>query len=72
MDGRTETIWIEEAFMIAIKELTKAARADFVSLMQTDAQCSHCWCLNHRAPTGCDLRIVFKRFFERKARYVFT
>jgi GNAT superfamily N-acetyltransferase len=22
-------------------------------LMQTDAQCSECWCLNHREPAGC-------------------
>jgi GNAT superfamily N-acetyltransferase len=26
---------------------------DFVSLMETDSQCSECWCLNHREPAGC-------------------
>lgn len=39
--------------MIQIKNLDINNWNDFVSLMQTDAQCSECWCLNHRAPSGC-------------------
>lgn len=39
--------------MIVIKRLTSDTWTDFVSLMQTEAQCSECWCLNHREPAGC-------------------
>lgn len=39
--------------MISIKNLTENTWEDFVSLMQTDAQCSECWCLNHRESAGC-------------------
>lgn len=39
--------------MIAVKKLTSDTWTDFVALMQTDAQCSDCWCLNHREPAGC-------------------
>lgn len=39
--------------MIAVNRLTSDNWNDFVSLMQTDAQCSECWCLNHREPAGC-------------------
>lgn len=39
--------------MIAVKKLTSDTWNDFVSLVQTDAQCSECWCLNHREPAGC-------------------
>jgi GNAT superfamily N-acetyltransferase len=31
-----------------IKPLSSAAWKDFVSLMESDAQCVDCWCLNHR------------------------
>lgn len=31
---------------------------DFSSLMQTDSQCSECWCLNHREPTGCPTGVI--------------
>lgn len=27
--------------------------SDFAELMRSDAQCSDCWCLNHREPAGC-------------------
>lgn len=41
-----------------IKELTHETWSDFESLMKTDAQCSDCWCLNHRevaiCPTGIE------------------
>jgi len=33
--------------------LSESSWSDFVSLMQTDSQCSECWCLNHRESTGC-------------------
>jgi GNAT superfamily N-acetyltransferase len=36
-----------------IKPLSPSNWNDFVLLMKTDAQCSECWCLNHRAPSGC-------------------
>lgn len=36
-----------------IKELTNDTWRDFVSLMETDTQCSECWCLNHRESQGC-------------------
>jgi len=36
-----------------IKQLGTDTWTDFVSLMQMDAQCAECWCLNHREPTGC-------------------
>ncbi len=36
-----------------ISQLTTKTWDDFVSLMQTDSQCSECWCLNHREPAGC-------------------
>lgn len=38
---------------MTIQQLSSANWNDFVSLMQTDAQCSECWCLNHREPAGC-------------------
>lgn len=38
---------------LSIKQLSGDTWADFVSLMQTDVQCSECWCLNHREPAGC-------------------
>lgn len=38
---------------LSIQTLSSANWNDFVSLMQTDSQCSECWCLNHRAPAGC-------------------
>lgn len=37
----------------AIRPLTVNTWNDFVSLMGTDAQCTECWCLNHRMPAGC-------------------
>lgn len=39
--------------MPTIKQLSIDTWADFVSLMQTEAQCSECWCLNHREAAGC-------------------
>ncbi len=36
-----------------IKNLDLTTWSDFVSLMQSDKQCSECWCLNHRKPEGC-------------------
>lgn len=36
-----------------IEQISAANWNDFVSLMRADAQCSECWCLNHRAPAGC-------------------
>ena len=38
---------------MTIQQLSSANWNDFVSLMQTDAQFSECWCLNHREPAGC-------------------
>lgn len=38
---------------MTIQQLSSANWTDFVSLMQTDAQCLECWCLNHREPAGC-------------------
>jgi hypothetical protein len=38
---------------VTIQQLSAANWDDFVSLMQTDAQCSECWCLNHREAAGC-------------------
>lgn len=39
--------------MIYVKELSADNFNDFASLMKTDAQCSECWCLNHRESGGC-------------------
>lgn len=36
-----------------IQQLSSDNWNDFVSLMQTDKQCSECWCLNHREPSEC-------------------
>lgn len=38
---------------VSIQQLSSENWKDFVTLMQTDAQCSECWCLNHREPAGC-------------------
>lgn len=38
---------------LEIQPISSSTWNDFVSLMQTDSQCSDCWCLNHRAPSGC-------------------
>jgi GNAT superfamily N-acetyltransferase len=38
---------------MTIRKLSSENWNDFASLMQTDAQCSDCWCLNHREPAGC-------------------
>lgn len=39
--------------MISLKPLENETWNDFVSLMETDTQCSECWCLNHRQARGC-------------------
>lgn len=48
---------------------TKAISADtwndFVSLMQTDTQCSECWCLNHREQRGCATGILAQKKMQK-------
>lgn len=44
--------------MIVVKRLTSDTWSDFVLLMQTDKQCSDCWCLNHREPAGCPTSVA--------------
>lgn len=45
---------------IEVKPLLNTNWADFVRLMETDAQCSDCWCLNHREAPGCPTGLVAK------------
>lgn len=39
--------------MIQIKPLSNLTWNNFVELMESDSQCRDCWCLNHRAQSGC-------------------
>ncbi len=45
---------------IQIRQLSSETWHDFSVLMQGDAQCSECWCLNHREPTGCATGLAAK------------
>lgn len=38
---------------LEIKTISPMTWNSFEQLMQTDPQCSDCWCLNHREPAGC-------------------
>jgi predicted GNAT family acetyltransferase len=46
---------------LGIRPISSSSWDDFVSLMQTDSQCSDCWCLNHRAPSGCSTGLEAKK-----------
>jgi GNAT superfamily N-acetyltransferase len=39
--------------MIVIKELNHVTWPHFVTLFESDKNCSECWCLNHRESAGC-------------------
>jgi len=53
---------------IKVKSISFSTWNDFVSLMQTDSQCSDCWCLNHRAPSGCPTGLEAKKEMESLVR----
>ncbi len=38
---------------VIVQELSSENWNGFVSLMESDKQCSECWCLNHRESVGC-------------------
>jgi predicted GNAT family acetyltransferase len=38
---------------VEIRPISTSNWNDFVLLMNSDSQCSDCWCLNHRAAPGC-------------------
>lgn len=51
---------------MTIRSLTVSTWQDFVSLMQTDSQCSECWCLNHREAAGCPTGVVAQEVMRRR------
>jgi GNAT superfamily N-acetyltransferase len=49
---------------IECRTLSSDLWADFVSLMESDPQCSECWCLNHRMKSPCPTNKVAKNMMQ--------